>query len=457
MDLICKSSKLFGHIKIPSSKSHTIRAVILAALAEGKSTVFNPLVSDDSISTLKAVGSLGVKIIQNRDNSAWQIEPPTNGLTMSENYIDVGNSGSTMYFLAPVCAVHDCFAVFTGDQSIQNRPVGHLLDALNQLGAKAVCIKMPGKNSMTEQIQCCNTKKRFPPFSVSGPIKAGNLVTDGSLSQYISGFMIACSQIPGTTQIFLKNPKEIPYLDMTKWWLKQVGVKVDISLDYKSIKIIGRQKINAFEKTIPSDWESAAFPIIAALITKTDIFIDQIDVSKTQGDEKIVEILQKAGAQIKYEGKNLDVLAVYGSRSHLELKSDLHIKLSDIPDSICAICVIACFIQGVTVLEDIEVCRKKETDRVKIMQRQLSKLGADIKDTGSSLIIRGIAGGVNLFGGIVDSFADHRVAMSLSCLGLGLKKEEKLTVKNFECSSVSFPGFIDSMTKIGSSFYPDFG
>ena len=139
----------------------------------------------------------------------------------------------------------------------------------------------------------------------------------------------------------------------------------------------------------------------------------------------------------------------------------LKVKMSSFPDAICALAVVACFTEGTTILEDAEVCRRKETDRIKVLKTELSKLGADIEETEDSLIIHGHSplnadGSENknfiLHGGTVESYDDHRMAMSLSCLGLALPKNEELLIKDAECCSVSFPKFYEVMNNIGANF-----
>ena len=437
MNLISKKQKLSGHITVPGSKSHTIRALVLASLANGECIIHNPLSSNDCLSASRAIQLLGAKVDFVNEN-LWKVYASTQNRHLPDDVVNVENSGSTMYFYAPVCATFPGTSVFTGDASMRTRPVNHLLDALNQLGATAFATR-PGKNA--------------PPFVITGPIKPGHVITDGTLSQYISGLMMACTQLTGKTQLELTCPKEVPYLDMTKWWLNSVGVQVEMSTDYKHIEICGPQTIQPFERTIPSDWEGVAFPLIAALISKSEIYIDNIDTSKTQGDEKIVPILQSLGAKIEYIGDTLHVLGAESNLTTAHLhNSELHVKLADFPDAICALAVISCFTQGKIFLEDIDICRKKETDRIVVMQRELSKLGAKIYDTGSALVIEGVQGGTNLCGGLVKSYDDHRVAMSLSCLGLGLKAGEQLEIENSECCSVSFPGYVEKMNSLGCNF-----
>lgn len=437
MIAIAKKSVLSGHITVPGSKSHTIRALILAGMADGVSHISNPLPSNDCISTAAAIRQVGADV-DFCDNSVWTVRGAGAGLHLPEKEIDVGNSGSLMYFLCPVLSTLKGDCVFTGDESICRRPVNHLVDALCQLGAKGRCLNGGAT----------------PPFTFCGPIDVNKkLVTEGALSQYISGFMMAASRLDGSLEMELTNPKETPYLTMTKLWLESVGVPVSISPDFKKISVKGPVQIKAFDKAVPSDWEGVAFPLIAALISNSKITIDNIDASGSQGDDKIVEVLESIGADINWN-KTEGTLQVRGGR---KLTTDslpnkeLTVDMSSFPDAICALAVIACFIDGKTVFTDIDICRKKETDRIKAMVSELTKLGAALVDEGDRLVVYG-NGGAGLHGGEVESFKDHRIVMSLSCLGLGLPDGEKVTVKDAEWCSVTFPNFFEAMNQLGAGF-----
>lgn len=445
MKAISKKSLLAGHITVPGSKSHTIRALILAAMADGTSHISNPLPSNDCLSTAAAVRKVGADVDFGDENSGvWTVKGAGKNLHLPEDQIDVGNSGSLMYFLCPVLSTLPGQCTFTGDESICRRPVNHLIDALCQFGAKGRSLNAGPDGSAGTT----------PPFSFCGPIDVNKtLVTEGALSQYISGFMMAASRLNGTLHMELTNPKETPYLTMTKLWLESLGVPVEISPDFKHISVTGPVPFKAFDRAVPSDWEGVAFPLIAALISGSSIVIDNIDGSGSQGDDKIVEVLQSVGADIEWlreEGQLLvrggKVLTTAGLPD-----GQLTVEMSAFPDAICALAVIACFIEGKTVFTDIDICRKKETDRIKAMTSELTKLGAHIVDEGDRLVVYG-DGGKSLHGGEVESYKDHRIVMSLACLGLGLAAGQSVTVNDAEWCSVTFPKFFEVMNDIGAGF-----
>ena len=448
MKILAKKNTLSGIIVVPGSKSHTIRALILASLAEGVSHISNPLPSADCLSASKAIQEIGAKVDFDNENNIWTVTGAGKNVHLPSNVVDVGNSGSVLYFFTPICATFEGWSIFTGDSSIRKRPILHLLEALKQLGANCY-VSRPEENA--------------PPALVQGPIKAGKVVTDGRLSQYISGLMMASTLIDGKLEIELTDPKEVPYLDMTKYWLESLGVQVEMSSDYKKISVSGPYQLKAFDKAIPSDWEAVAFPLIAALISDSKIVIDNVDGSGTQGDDAIVSVLQSGGADIQWNKDTSQLFVTGGNRLSTENLTDktLRVNLAGFPDAICALAVIACFIEGKTVLEDIGVCRRKETDRIKVMKSELEKLGAKVEEGEDYLAIYGnsplLANGeknpnFKLHGGTVESFDDHRVAMSLACLGLGLPEGQEVIVNDAECCSVSFPKFFEVMNKINANF-----
>ncbi len=458
MDIISSNSSLSGHIQVPGSKSHTIRALLLAALAEGESHIFNPLPSADCRSTAAAIPLLGASVDFGKSgDDCWTVQGAGTHFHLPDDVVNVGNSGSLLYFLSPLTATLEGWSVFTGDESIRRRPVNHVVDALRQLGAEAHTAR-PGSTGC--------------PLIICGPVKKPyRLTTEGSVSsQYISGLMMAALRLDEKLELTLTDPKETPYLTMTQKWLEKVGAEVSISDDYRHISVRGKGVFPAFDARVPSDWEAVAFPLIAALLTDSEITIDNVDFSGIQGDDAIVPILHSLGADIE-EDREKATLTVRGGRKarnglgRLSTEScpggQLHVNLSGLPDAICALAVAACFCEGDCYFEDIAVCRRKETDRIEVLQKELGKLGASVETGPDYMVIHGhsplLADGsrnpaFTLHGGEAESYDDHRVAMSLACLGLALTGGEQVRVRRAECCSVSFPRFYPVMEAIGADF-----
>lgn len=455
MKIQAVQSSLSGSIQAPGSKSHTIRALLLASLAEGTSHIRNPLPGEDCLSSGRAVRLFGAKVDLSNPEE-WTVEGAGKDAHLPDDVVDAGNSGSLLYFMSPVAATFPGWTVFTGDKSIRTRPVLHVVDALRQLGAEAF-VSRPESDA--------------PPLILRGPVRAGKtVVTDGRLSQYISGIMMAACRLDGTTKIELTDPKETPFLNMTRLWLTSLGADVSVSDDYRHIAVTGPLRLKAFDRTIPSDWEAAAFPILAAVLTDSEITIQNVDYSGSQGDAAIVQTLQALGADIT-ENVPANTLTVRGGRKSRtpfgRLSAErraggvFRANLSGFPDAVCALAAAACFTEGTVVIEDIGVCRRKETDRITVLREELGALGADITEGPDFLEIRGHAplradGSKNpefrLHGGTAQSRGDHRIAMALACMGLALPAGESLTVCDAECCAVSFPHFFEAMRGIRAAF-----
>ncbi|HIW36239.1 MAG TPA: 3-phosphoshikimate 1-carboxyvinyltransferase [Candidatus Treponema faecavium] len=450
MKATVRKSSLSGRILVPGSKSHTIRACIFAAFADGVSHIRKPLASADCVSAARCIRSFGASVNMADDNSVWTVRSGRAALHLPDNVLDVGNSGSSLYFLSPIAALFSGWSVFTGDESIRSRPVSHVIDALRQLGAEAYASR-PG----------CDA----PPLLIRGPMRAGSLVTDGRLSQYISGVMMAAALMEGRTDITLTDPKEIPYLHMTRLWLESFGIPVEMDAACTHISVSGPRSFAAFDRTIPSDWEAVAFPLVGGVLTDSDIVIEDIDGSGSQGDDAIVAVLQELGADIEWDRGAAELRVRGGKKSRRGARlavpvgaKEYRVNCSGFPDAVPILCVAACFTEGTVIIEDIGVCRRKETDRIAVMRCELQKLGADIEEGEDFIVIHGHSpyladGSANpdfaLHGGECACRGDHRVAMSLAVCGLAVGD---VAVQGADCCAVSFPDFFAAMAGIGAVF-----
>ena len=317
MKVCVQNGKLKGNISVPGSKSLTIRALILAAMSYGITEISNPLESQDCLSTLNAITKIGAKLIS-KEKGKWIIQGAADNLHLPDGNIDVGNSGSLLYFLTPVLSTLKGECIFTGDESICKRPVSHLIDALQQMGAQAKCLK----------------NKDCPPFSFCGPITSKKILnTEGKLSQYISGFMMASSKMDGELQINLSNPQETPYLTMTQTVLKEVGIESTISTDYKKINVKCGKKIEGFKTTIASDWEGVAFPLVAALVSGSSIKIENIDFEmyELQAAEQSAALENQLKAAIEYAEEKKNIAFPEDMNEALFLSKDVaRILLADV-------------------------------------------------------------------------------------------------------------------------------
>ena len=297
MDICAKKSALHGELSVCGSKSHTIRAVTLAALTQGKSVIRNPLTSSDAFSALYAVRALGAEVEAGSDH--WIVTGKGKRLSVPENYIDTGNSGTATFFLMAVAALLNGYTVITGDEQIRRRPVIEMAEQLKKLGAD-VRITRPGNHC--------------PPVIVGGPARGGSVRFCGKNSQYVSGILMIAPLLEGNTEIWIDEPWEKPYLQLTIDWMKRYGVQViNEGGEYKHFIIEGNQHYVPCEQTVPADWSGVLFPLTAAVLTDSELVISGVDFRDSQGDKAIVDHLIAMGADIRKDTQ-AGRLVVHGGR-----------------------------------------------------------------------------------------------------------------------------------------------
>ncbi len=422
LDLIIKDGcSLSGSIRAPPSKAHTHRAIIASALSEGVSEIRNALICDDTLATISACRMLGAEIKRLSDNTLRILgfpKPKT-----PENVIDCGNSGSTLRFITPVCALADGIAVLTGGESLRRRPMGPLLEALNQLGVRCYSTRMNG----------------CPPIIVfGGGIKGGKASIRGDVSsQFISGILFATPMADDDTEIILSTPLESkPYVNITIDVIRKHGIKVESSPNIFHVPC--RQKYKPCSHLIEGDYSSAAFLLAAATITNSHIKIENLMKNSLQGDRIIVKILGEVGAHINV-GENF--VEVKGADEKLK---PFKIDMRDNPDLVPVCAVLACMADGKSVIQGIRRLRFKESDRIESLSSELSKMGADIRYSDNRLIIYG---GRALRGAEIDPHGDHRIAMA--CAVAALKASGETIVHDAECINKSYPNFVRDMRLLG--------
>jgi 3-phosphoshikimate 1-carboxyvinyltransferase len=413
------TSALSGEIIIPSSKSHTIRAVIIASLAQGRSKLLNPLFSEDTKSAIQACESLGAKIEQKPDSLI--IEGFGSSPAKPSTVIDMLNSGTSTNLIMGILGGLGIEAEITGDESLQTRPVKPLAVALEMLGCKI---------DFTEENGC-------PPLKISGRIKGGKTTLEASKSsQYVSSLLIACPLAEQDTEIFVENPTELPYIEMTVKWLDEQNIKYERN-GYNYFKISGNQKYKSFEKSIPGDWSSAAFPICAAAITKSDVLIKGVDINDVQGDKSIIEYLKNMESDIRIEENGIRIKGGKLQGKELDINAT--------PDALPALSVVGCLAEGETRLVNVAQARVKETDRIKVMADELKKMGALIEELPDGLIIKKSS----LEGTKLCGHHDHRVVMALSIAAMASDNES--IIDTAEAVSVTYPNYVNTMRKLGAN------
>lgn len=413
-----KTKEISGETAIPSSKSHTIRGFIFASLANKRSILHNALESEDTKATINACTSLGAEI-DKINNGEFEIIGFNRYPKVRKTEINTLNSGTTTNFITSVAALANEKIVIDGDESIRRRTIEPLLSALRNLGAHAFSLKNNG----------------CPPIEVKGRMKGGKTKLDCKSSQYLSSLLICCPLLQQDTEIEIINCCEIPYIEMTFRWLDELNIKYR-NKNFNKVLIYGNQKYSSFEKTIPSDWSSATFLIASAVMIGDNIIIKDLDPEDSQADKYVLNYLQDMGAEIKVEGKNITIK-----------KSKIHgceLDLNNTPDALPAMAVLGCYAEGTTILKNVAHARIKETDRIKVMTEELSKMNANIEETDDGMIIRHS----KLKGAKLRGHYDHRIIMALSLAGM--IADGQTEIDSAEAINVTFPNYVEIMKDLGA-------
>ena len=415
--MIIPSVKLSGKIIIPSSKSQTIRALLISVFSRGVSYIKHPLISDDTESCINAVKAMGadVNILENGDIT---VDATYAFSDMDELSIDAGNSGTTEYLSLPMLSSLGIQVNIDGDEMLRKRPLKPLLDALESLGAET------------------ESTEGFPPASIRGPVDGGECTIECKTSQDLSGLLLGAPLAIGDSHIKCSVLFEKPYVKMTLKWLDDQGIKYRISDDLEEVWVKGGQSYKPLDTYIEGDFSSASFFFVAAAIHGTEVTVEGLDKNSTQGDKEILNILEKMGCSIKWNGMAVTV------KGPEKLKGGVF-DLNAIPDTLPALSVAAAFAEGDTILGNVEQARIKETDRIKVMRENLNELGVEADERRDALIIHGNG---SVKGGKAKGYGDHRVIMALAILGT--KTEEETEIDDVSAASVTFPTFFDLLEKL---------
>jgi 3-phosphoshikimate 1-carboxyvinyltransferase len=419
--LLVSRSSLSGESVIPSSKSHTMRAILFASLAEGRSHITHPLLGSDGEAMVHACRLLGAQI--EKCPEGLLIKGVNGKIGAAEDVLQAGNSGLVLRLLAAVASLSSYPIVLTGDHSIRHqRPMLPLLQGLKQLGVSAISTKADG----------------FAPIIIQGPLKPGSAAVQGEDSQPVSALLIASIFAEGPVEICVENPGEKPWIDMTLDWLKRLGIPYQTT-GYTHYRMAGRGHYRGFDYTVPGDWSSAAFLIAAALVSNSALTLHHLDPEDCQGDKQVLQVVEKMGArfQVDRTAKTLQIMPGASLRS-------VDVDVNDFVDALPILAVLGCYAEGTMRLYNASVARQKECDRVHCIARELRKMGAAVEEKPDGLIVKHSP----LKGAVVHSHHDHRMAMSLAVAALGAQGETR--IEETDCVRKTFPGFADELKRLGA-------
>ena len=419
--------KARGRIRPPGSKSLTNRALICGALADGVSTLRGVLDSEDTHVMLEALGQLGLKITHERGARLVEMEGCGGKLVGQDADLFVANSGTTIRFLSAMCAA--CQGTFRlhGIDRMHQRPIGDLVDALQRLGVEA----------QTESPQGC------PPIGIqTSGLTGGTISVRGDVSsQFLSGLLMAGPYCQ--TDLELQVDGELvsrPDVDMTLAVMQSFGVHVQSDPESSGYRLTAPQRYSGTEYAIEPDASAASYFWAAAAITGGDVTVLGLGPDALQGDVGFVQVLKEMGCHVEAAA---DSIRVQGTR----LKG-VDIDMNSISDTVQTLASVALFAEGPTRVRGVAHNRHKETDRIGDLARELRKFGAEVAEHDDGLTITPNPAALvpESFCGVeIETYNDHRMAMSLALPGLRLPG---VKILNPGCTVKTYPNYFEDLSTL---------
>jgi cyclohexanecarboxylate-CoA ligase len=411
---------LEGEIAIPPSKYHAHRALMLAALAPGTSTISARTTARHVNFTVSALRGLGVDI--RSSPTAWTVNGEA-GFSALGPEISVGSSGTTLYFLAGLAALNDRPVTITGQRYFRRRPIGPLLRALQRLGIR---IDYEGQ--------------ALPITVHPGRPRGGRVRIDGTLSQWVSGLIMLAPFARAPTTIEVTGElNEQPYLELTLDMMRQFGLEVSAREDWREFRIEPGQTPRAADVVLPPDVGSAVFGLAACALHPSNVTFRSPVPIHGHPERSVLDELIGVGVPIRFSQDGLAISIQHDGTPPISGQLDCR----DIPDMIPILSTLASRARGRTVLSHVSHAQLKESDRVAAML-QLRKMGADVEFDGNDLEFRGVA---RLHGAELSSFNDHRVLMALTVAGSTASGMTEISFPH--AYRISYPEFIDHMNAMG--------
>ena len=397
-------------VTVPGSKSYTHRILIAAALSDGTCTIYNGLKSEDTLLTLSALKQMGIKIDVGKDR--FLVYGKEGAFKPCVEPVYLGNSGTSIRLLTAVASLGEGFYTLAGTERMGERPIQDLLDGLVQIGIRARSINNNG----------------CPPVEVKGgKISGGSIdLKCGTSSQFLSALLLMAPYTKKGIDInVVEGPVSRPYVDMTVDVMEKLGVEV-IRDGYERFRVDGGQSYMAGPYMVEPDCSQAGYFWAAAAISGAGIKVKGITKNSRQGDVRFTELLVAMGCEISHEK---DGITVSGGQL-----SAITADMSDMPDMVPTLAVVAAFAKGTTVIENVAHLKAKESDRLGSVVKELSKMGVEASCSDTGMMIKGgIPSGAE-----IDTYDDHRIAMSFALAGL---KVPGISIRDERCVEKSFPDF----------------
>nr|WP_319555862.1 3-phosphoshikimate 1-carboxyvinyltransferase [uncultured Vibrio sp.] len=415
-------NKIQGEVNLPGSKSVSNRALLLAALAKGTTRLTNLLDSDDIRHMLNALTTLGVQYQLSEDKTECVVEGLGQPFSVPEPVeLFLGNAGTAMRPLAAALCLGEGEYVLTGEPRMKERPIGHLVTALQDAGADIEYLE----------------NENYPPLKIVGTgLKSGTVSIDGSISsQFLTAFLMSAPLDEGEVRINIEGDLvSKPYIDITLHIMKQFGVNV-INNDYQEFVIpAGQHYVAPGDFLVEGDASSASYFLAAAAIKGGEVKVTGIGKNSIQGDIQFADALEKMGAEIEW-GDDY-VIARAGKLKGIDM------DYNHIPDAAMTIATTALFAEGTTAIRNVYNWRVKETDRLAAMATELRKVGAEVEEGEDYIIVKPVP---QLKHAAIDTYDDHRMAMCFSLVALS---DTPVTINDPKCTSKTFPDYFDKLKSL---------
>jgi 3-phosphoshikimate 1-carboxyvinyltransferase len=414
--------RIDARMAAPPSKAHTLRSLCLGALASGTTEIIHPLLADDQMVAILALKRLGIPIEWTTERIV--IRGRGGRFQLPDRPLDVGMSGVMMHLLISMAALapKGTIRINGAERMLHGRPVQKLLDSLKMLGVHTESVSRNG----------C-----LPVDIYSGGISGGHALVDSSInSQYLSSLLMSAPYASSDVTLETSGPVvSQPYIDITIDCMAKFGVEA-INDDYRLFHVRSGQRYRGTQYQVEGDFSNASYFLGAAAVTKGRIRIDNLGQDSKQGDKIFLDILQRMGCKIQWATHSVALQG--GDLTAVEM------DLTNYPDLVPGLAVIASFARGTTVITGVSGLRYKECDRLSAVATELRKLGVQVVEGKNTLRITGTEMHRK---GEIETYNDHRMAMSFSIAGL---RVPGIVILHPEVVSKSFPGFFDCWKKLYS-------
>ncbi len=418
-----------GTTLVPGSKSITNRALLIAALAEGTSVLEGVLDSEDTRIMRDALLQLGLNIHHEEQEARVTIEGVQGHFPKERADLYVGNSGTTARFLTAALALSEGRYRIYGKPRMHERPIGDLIKALNKLGPKVGS----------------ELRNDCPPVLIHGKgVLTGTVSINADISsQFISGLLMAAGA--SSQKVVLEmtgDPVSRPYIKMTLDVMKTFGVIVNVDPSFRVFTTGGGSGYHATNYLIEPDASAASYVFALPAILGGHKTIYGLSNNSLQGDVRFVDCLAEMGCTVLYEENSITVEGPHDENGEpIPLTGIDEVDMNTISDTVQTLAIVALFAQGPTLIRNVKHIRYKETDRIAAVVTELRKLGAEVDEFEDGLRIWGTEGR-GLHGALINTYDDHRMAMSFALAGLRIPN---VIIDNPECTQKTWPNYFCDM------------